>query len=277
MKGAPVNGTGTWRRKWNTIAQTARFVSGGFPGALLFRLAHRLPSLHRRQFRCRFGGHPFWVRPVDRFAFEEILLGGEYDFAAQILARDSSAAPSVIDGGANAGLFSLAMLVARPDAAVHALEPDACTFQILKRNAAANPKLRWRAHPLALWKTAGPLKFGATAWSTGSRIHELAPAGRVETAEAITLAGFVTQQALAEITLLKLDIEGAEEAVLRESEAVLDRVRHLVLEIHPALVDENWIMRTVEWHFPFVHRIPSRKSTKPLILASRTCKALPDD
>jgi len=36
-------------------------------------------------------------------------------------------------------------------------------------------------------------------------------------------------------------------------------------------------VRTVEWHFPFVHRISSRKSTKPLILASRICKALPDD
>src|SRR5436305_547725 len=118
-----------------------------------------------------------------------------------------------------------------------------------------------RSRKLRVLSPAGFPALCSSASRTGCRRcaggNSAAPAGRVETAEAITLAGFVTQQALAEITLLKLDIEGAEEAVLRESEAVLDRVRHLVLEIHPALVDENWIMRTVERHFPFVHRIPS--------------------
>lgn len=276
MKTSPFNDPSGWRRQWKKLSQTARFVSGGLPAALLFRLGLRLPALWYLRFRCDLGGHPFWVRPVDDIAFEEILFDGEYDFAAQILADEPSAAPTVIDGGANVGLFSLAMLIARPDATVHALEPDARTFQILKRNAAANPKLRWHAHPLALWKSAGPLKFGATPSSAGSRVHELAPKGRVETAEGITLAGFLAQHSLAEIALLKLDIEGAEEAVLRENEGVLDRARHLILEIHPGLSDENWIMRTVERHFPFVHQISGRTSAKPVILASRTIKDLPN-
>ena len=263
------------KRKWAMVQKSAQHIAGGVPASLLFRLALRLPALRERQFRCRWNGSAFWTRPVDDVAFQEILLKGEYDFAARLLA-DETAAPTIIDGGANVGLFSLAMLHARPDATAHSLEPDTRTFRVLARNAAANPQLRWHAHALALWKTNGSLKFSATTDSTGSRVHELAPAGREETVAAITLTDFLATHAPGEIALLKLDIEGAEEAVLRESEAVLDRVRHLVLEIHPAVVDEVWIMQSVARHFPFVHSIGGRKSVKPLILASRTCREAPD-
>jgi hypothetical protein len=70
--------------------------------------------------------------------------------------------------------------------------------------------------------------------------------GRVETAQAITLSGF-------------------------------EKCRRRALFIDKRRMDFEDQVRTVEWHFPFVHRISSRKSTKPLILASRICKALPDD
>jgi FkbM family methyltransferase len=277
MKAAPVNGCRGWRRKWNTFAKSARFSSSGYPGALLFRLALRVPSMHGRQFRCSLDQHPFWVRPVDSIGFEEILLKGEYAFVARILAGDPRTAPVVIDAGANVGLFSLSMLSARPDAVVHALEPDSHTFQILQRNVAASPRMRWHAHRLALWKTAGPLKFGATASSTGSHVHELSSTGTVETVDAVTLGGFLAQQAVNDVTVLKLDIEGAEEAVLRENEMVLDRVQHLVLEIHPAVVDQEWVVGAVERHFPFVHCVSGRSSSKPLLFASRSCKAFPND
>jgi FkbM family methyltransferase len=269
MKDAFVSGESRVRHRLRRVRETSRFLSGGVLVSLFFELARRIAPLRHRQFRCRLGDRRFWMRPLDRFAFAEILLDGEYDFAARLL-EFLPASPTIIDGGANIGLFSLAMLAVRPDAVVHSLEPSARTFRVLTHNAAANPNLCWAPHALALWNVAGPLTFGATQTSTASRIHVLAPAGRVETVEAVTLAGFVARHSLAEISLLKLDIEGAEEAVLRESEAVLDRVQHLVIEIHPAVVDEDWIMGALARHFPVVLRIPGRDSDKPLVLASRS-------
>jgi FkbM family methyltransferase len=163
----------------------------------------------------------------------------------------------------------MVMLAARPDALVHSLEPGAATFALLEANARANPAFAWRAHRLAVWRAAGPVAFGAMDASTSSRIDELAPGGRVEMVEAVTLGGFAAQHAPGPIFLVKLDVEGAEEAVLASSEAVLDRVQHLLLEIHPPRADEARVMAILSAHFPHVARLPGRRSAKPLVLASR--------
>jgi FkbM family methyltransferase len=146
------------------------------------------------------------------------------------------------------------------------LEPNTRTFRVLDRNVRANPDLRWKAFPLALWKTAGPLGFGATDYSTASRVYELAPSGRRETVDAIALSAFVDAHRLKKITLLKIDIEGAEEAML-------DRVEYLALEIHSGRVDETVVMRAVRAHLPHVHRFTRHDTNKPLILASRSADA----
>ena len=152
---------------------------------------------------------------------------------------------------------------------VHSLEPGAATFAVLQANARANPAFAWRAHRLAVWRVAGPVAFGAMDASTSSRIDELAPGGRVEMVDAVTLGGFAAQHAPGPIFLVKLDVEGAEEAVLASSEAVLDRVEHLLLEIHPPRADEARVMAILSAHFPHIVRLPGRRSAKPLVLASR--------
>lgn len=257
-------------------ARRSRGFSTALPLTLAYYVAVRLPLLRSRPFRFRWRGRTFWARPVDVNAIEEVLLDHEYAFAATILAEAKTPAPpTVIDAGANIGLFSLAMLAARPDAVVHALEPGARTFEVLRRNAGASPTLGWHVYPLALWKTAGPLAFGATVASTSSRIYDLAPDGRVEVVEAVTLSRFAAEHAPGPITLLKLDIEGAEQAVLEEAEAVLPRVLNLVVEIHPPRVDERRVVALLEGNFPHLHRVPGRRSAKPVMLASRTHAVAP--
>jgi FkbM family methyltransferase len=264
-------------RYWRTLSniwkatRRSREISVTFPETLLYYIGLRLPVVRQRQFRFQWKKQIFWARPVDANAVEEILLNHEYAFAARIMAQtESSMSPTVIDCGANIGLFSLAMLAAQPNAIVHSLEPGARTFQILKHNAGTNPAPRWHVYALALWKIPGPLRFGATVASTSSRIYDLAPEGEVEVVQAITLSEFTAQYTPREITLLKLDIEGAEEAVLVESESVLERVANLVIEIHPPRSDEERVVDILRAHFPYLHRVPGRRSAKPLMLASRT-------
>ena len=246
----------------------ARVVDPGPVRLPAFLLARRLAPLRRIPFRFAWRGHRFLARPADEAAIQEVLLEQEYAAAARLVAAAPDR-PIVIDAGANIGLFAMVMLAARPDARVHSLEPGAATFALLEANARANPAFAWRAHRLAVWRAAGPVAFGAMDASTSSRIDELAPGGRVEMVEAVTLGGFAAQHAPGPIFLVKLDVEGAEEAVLASSEAVLDRVQHLLLEIHPPRADEARVMAILSAHFPHVARLPGRRSAKPLVLASR--------
>jgi len=255
-------------------AQQTRHVSGAPFAIAAYWLAVRMPPLRQQRFRFHWRRHPFWARPTDGVAFEEFFIQEQYCFIAPLLAAtDNGEGPVVIDAGANIGLFSLAVLLAQPLASVYSLEPDTRTFRVLDRNVRANRGLRWKAFPLALWKTAGPLAFGATDHSTASRVYELMPSGRTETVDAITLSAFVDAHRLKKITLLKIDIEGAEEAVLAHDAAVLDRVEHLVLEIHSDRVDETAVMRAVRAHLPNVHRFTRHVADRQLILASRSADA----
>ena len=255
----------------SSIAYARRLARVVHPGPVrlpAFLLARRLAPLRRVPFRFAWRGHCFLARPVDDAAIQEVLIEEEYAAAARLVAAAPDR-PVVIDAGANIGLFAMVMLAARPDAHVHSLEPGAATFALLEANARANPAFAWRAHRLAVWRAAGPVAFGAMEASTSSRIDELAPGGRVEMVEAVTLGGFAAQHAPGPIFLVKLDVEGAEEAVLASSEAVLDRVEHLLLEIHPPRADEARVMAILSAHFPHVARLPGRRSAKPLVLASR--------
>ena len=268
---SPRDGRSLWERVRSSIAYARRLthvVDLGPVRLPAFLVARHLAPLRRVPFRFAWRGHRFLARPADEAAIREVLLEEEYAAAARLVAAAPDR-PVVIDAGANIGLFAMVMLAARPDARVHSLEPGAATFALLQANARANPAFAWRAHRLAVWRAAGPVAFGAMDASTSSRIDELAPGGRVEMVEAVTLDGFAAQHAPGPIFLVKLDVEGAEEAVLASSEAVLDRVQHLLLEIHPPRADEARVMAILSAHFPHVARLPGRRSAKPLVLASR--------
>ncbi|MBL8055684.1 MAG: FkbM family methyltransferase, partial [Anaerolineales bacterium] len=120
----------------------------GFQAARRFRPAQSWP------FRFQTAGRPFWVRPADACALEEVLLNHEYGFVAELVTRPGPP-PVVIDAGANIGLFSLVILEARPDAEVHSLEPGAPAFAVLQRTWAGRRCPNWHIHPLALWREAG--------------------------------------------------------------------------------------------------------------------------
>jgi FkbM family methyltransferase len=237
---------------------------------LLFRLALSFDRMRTTAFRFRWRGLSFRARPVDVNAINEVLLDDEYGGLRPLLAA-APAAPVIVDAGANIGLFAIFVLALRPDAIVHSLEPAPATFRVLARNVLGNSRFKWHAHRLALWRDAGMIPFESQSASTGSYVvqdHDVTSA-QTETVPAQTLAGWLKEHDLARVYLLKLDIEGAEQAVLEAAPSVLDRISHLIVEIHPGHVDEEAIMRLIESKFPFVQALPRRKSNKPLILASR--------
>jgi FkbM family methyltransferase len=143
----------------------------------------------------------------------------------------------VLDIGANIGLFSVALGLARPNAVVHAFEPVPETFRALQQNLQANGVGNVVAHRAAVSDNPGVIRFTAT--NRGSQANHVARPG--EPAIEVpcrTLDEFVAANGLGRIDFLKVDVEGYEPWVFRGAKETLGAglVKLMLLEIIPALL-----------------------------------------
>lgn len=147
--------------------------------------------------------------------------------------RTASATPRILDCGANIGAASLFFKREYPNARITAYEADpalcAMTRSNLDRNGAGDIEV---VHA-ALWTSTGEVTFLAEGSDSGM-IGGLAGASDAFVARTVTVPSLRLRDVLAgeRVDLLKLDIEGAEDAVLRDCEPVLDRVNAIVMDLH---------------------------------------------
>ncbi|PIR63975.1 MAG: hypothetical protein CO156_01250 [Candidatus Pacebacteria bacterium CG_4_9_14_3_um_filter_40_12] len=160
----------------------------------------------------------------------EIFSHDEYYF------ETDNPAPVIIDAGAHIGLSTLYFKSLYPNAKIIAIEPNPQLFEILEKNIWENQLQDVTAVNGALDAERGRTELFVDStknewWSTGSftkgawtKQQESEPI-EVET---WPLSEFITQP----IDLLKMDIEGAEQAVLEGSEEALSQVKQIVMEYH---------------------------------------------
>jgi FkbM family methyltransferase len=154
--------------------------------------------------------------------------GAEVAYACEAL-RDGGV---FVDVGANVGGFVLP-IAARTTAAIHAFEPVPLTCEVLQRNLERNG-LGGR---VTIWPVAVGAQAGREVVTTarGGDNH-LLPAGsqtREPTApvDVVTLDATLLDQA-ERVTLIKLDVQGAELPALRGARALLERdAPTLIVEI----------------------------------------------
>ncbi len=140
---------------------------------------------------------------------------------------------TVLDVGANTGLFSLLAARREPGARVHALEPVNQVFRVLEDNVAANRLENVTCHRLACGEKPGrvtihvpenePIPMMASlvaGWSRGRH--------RREQVECVTVDGLVEKIGPNRVDVLKVDAEGSEDAVLRGAVTTLERYRPFV-------------------------------------------------
>lgn len=143
--------------------------------------------------------------------------------------------PTIIDAGANIGTSALYFHKLYPKAKIISIEPNPRNLEFLKQNLNDNditnvtivpkalvgkdgePTVTLYVHPR--WGVFSSLK--AKGWSQD---QEMTPV-EVET---VKLSQLITGP----VDILKVDIEGAEEEVLREAKDSLRFVSHLLLEYH---------------------------------------------
>jgi FkbM family methyltransferase len=176
-----------------------------------------------------------------------------------------------IDVGANWGYFTLlAGHLVGAHGRILSLEPDPRLFRKLEANVAMNRLEQVRAFQLAAADTAGSLTLAGFDEAQGnfglSRILEkedvhlftdarctspcmangLRPRSQKDECPlfrvlARTLDGLLAEAGLGNIDLIKMDIEGAEGMALNGMRETLKsrRIRHLLLELHPAPLAER--------------------------------------
>lgn len=139
-------------------------------------------------------------------------------------------APVIVDAGANIGIYSL--LYSRiPGARVFAFEPVAHTFDMLATNLTGNGVVNAEPIALGLSDHAGTIYIGPetadrkpTCWS----VH-VADDGRGEKAQFTTLDLFCADRGIEKLSLIKIDVQGHERAVLVGGKGIIHACRPIIV------------------------------------------------
>lgn len=158
----------------------------------------------------------------------------EYALPARV-SLDPAGVRVVLDIGANIGIAALYFARSFPNAAVHAFEPDPGNVEVLRANAAGEPRLQ--VHPFALGAEDGELELfdsddpanrgGFSGYGQGinrarSKKVPLRHAGRALAALGIARAD-----------VIKIDTEGAEWEILTALDPALLRSARVIMgELH---------------------------------------------
>jgi FkbM family methyltransferase len=222
-----------WRRASRLAADApsrrlvrAMFVRRyAYPGTALLRWTMALPA-GTATLRATHAGNPALInlRPRDagdRASLYENFI--EEDLAALGLAGTRLA----VDAGAHIGCFSVALHTLAPSARIVAFEPDPGNAALLEANFRDNA-IAGEIRRAAVWHEPGTVKFARGASNAG----HIADAG-ADAVPAETIQGVLGHD-LAEVDLVKMDIEGGEMAVLPSLLPVLGGSCRIWLELHDA-------------------------------------------
>lgn len=149
---------------------------------------------------------------------------------------DLKAVDLVIDAGANVGYSSLYFLSHFPDCQVVAIEPDPANFAALRENLAPYGS-RVTLHNCGIWSKPAQLAIESSHYRDGRewtrQVRECEP-GEQGDITAITIPQILQQSGRDRLSLLKMDIEGAEAVVFADAACRdwLARTEAVAIELH---------------------------------------------
>jgi len=200
------------------------------------RAALRLALWNRRRYihvRPRGVAQPLLVRAdsSDYDVFMQIFAANEY---ACLLGAEG--VDLIIDAGANVGYSSAYFLSHFPDCRVIAVEPDAANFAALQRNLAPYGE-RAQVFNCGIWSKTVPLTIDQRAYRDGRdwtrQVRECEP-GESGEIQAVTVGDLMRRAGRQRLSILKMDIEGAEAVVFADPSHRdwLERTDTIAIELH---------------------------------------------
>ncbi len=233
---------GDIRRAWRVTASLRDFVRLSMDLALqkgpLFRLCARLvPGSLNRSRRVRLKGGTeltYRLNRGDIWTLREVWLHEAYRLPMQVPLK------SYIDLGCNIGLTMVWYHRQYGPTVMVGVEPVRENMEIARRNAKANG-IDARFYEAAAAARDGEVFFSNSEMSNMGRVSD-----KGTRVEAVSLAR-VLDETVGEsgVDLLKMDIEGGEQALLEGDRSWLSRVRHMIVEFHPKLVDHGKVVELV--------------------------------
>lgn len=162
--------------------------------------------------------------PSFAYQIKDVFIDEEYRFFTHSLTHS----PLIYDCGANIGISVLYFKSLYPNATIKAFEADAAVFDVLKKNVAAFTNLHLFLN--AVWTDATTLNFHSEGADGGSLVCKPTHHNGEQTVQAIRLKDMLHQES--KVDFLKMDIEGAETAVIEDCQDELHKIAHLFIEYH---------------------------------------------
>lgn len=193
-----------------------------------------VPFKHPFTIVLRRTGLRFKVRtPMDVWVVKETCIDREYDRVGMAV----QAGWHVIDIGAALGDFSIDAAARHQHCVIHAYEPFPTSFVLLRQNLQLNNIHNVVAYQEAVAGQAGEVTLDVST-AVAVRHSTVTPTNAGISVPAITLATAVGRLPDGTCDLLKLDCEGAEYAILFNTDAqILGRIRRIVMEYHNNVVE----------------------------------------
>jgi FkbM family methyltransferase len=142
-------------------------------------------------------------------------------------------AETILDIGANTGLYSLIAGVNNSDTKVYSFEPMPVIAETLRRNIRANSFDHVQVFEMALTDQDGEITLHVPVQSTlpmgSSTSADFRRNTKPITVKAQTLDSFISEQQIRQVDLMKIDTESTEPAVLRGGERLIKRDRPLII------------------------------------------------
>jgi FkbM family methyltransferase len=182
-------------------------------------------------FRSRFAASPVWCRrgTSDLLVFGQIFMAREYRCVDHL-----TQASVIVDCGANTGLSSVYSLSRFPNANVISIEPDEGNFAALQRNLTPYGS-RATALNMGLWERQTQLIVERGEYLDGLEwsftVREAEPDENWDV-RGIDIPTLLAQSGHERISILKVDIEGAERYVFSGACEWLRLVNNIVIELH---------------------------------------------
>lgn len=241
-----------------------------FTGSLLssFSLILRIRRDHCAVQTVDYCGSALNFRGYDELALYEVLVDEEYKFLKELLISISE--PLVLDVGAHIGSFAIWVFGVNSKANILSVEADPETHKVISLNKSSfvQEGARWEViHKAAARQDGSILRLSNEGPSMS---HHISLDGDVEV-PGISLLALLNRLASdgGNVDLVKIDIEGSEEAFLFAAPDALERVDSLVIELHPHLCDTVRVQTLLAGYFNRIEDIGGRQSSKPLLYCRR--------
>jgi FkbM family methyltransferase len=215
----------------------ARFAADVF----LSRLGRKLPlpNLNReRMIRVR-GGIKLHYRlnRGDMQSIREVWIDECYRLPFNL------APDRLVDLGANIGLASLWFARRYGCSSIIAIEPSPDNARLTRLNLEQN-EVRAEVIEAAVGPSDGTARFEEVDDSNRGHLYGTGGGREVSVVSMETVLGRLPPGA--EVDLVKMDIEGGEGPLLAENLGWLGRVRSIIAEFHPTMIDYPAVVKTIE-------------------------------